>query len=90
MRQVYFIIVLLMGLLGSFVLRAQQGIIKGKVVDAITREAIAGASVMATGGPASSGAAGVLTDAGGNFVLSAGAADRLVVTAAEYGFDDET
>ena len=87
MRQVYFIIVLLMGLLGSFVLRAQQGIIKGKVVDAITREAIAGASVMVTGGPAASGGsaasgtAGVLTDAGGNFVLSAGAADRLVVTA---------
>lgn len=86
MKQV-FIILFLIGSFANFSVQAQSGVIKGKVVDAVTREAIAGASVMIAGradtaGAAGTGrAAGAATDAGGNFALEAGPAERLVVTA---------
>ena len=59
---------------------AQTYTIKGKVVDAVTHEAVSGASVVTEGGGGGRGA-GVATDAGGNFSLPAGEGVRLVISA---------
>ena len=65
MKQVYFVIAFLWGLLGSRGLWAQSDIIRGKVIDAVTREAIAGASVQGAGGTWDAGRAGGGRDAEG-------------------------
>lgn len=65
-------------------IQAQSGIIKGKVVDAVTREAIQGASISIKGG------GGTSTDAGGNFSLAAGDHVRLTITATGHRQSDVT
>lgn len=57
-------------------LQAQTHTVTGKIVDAVTKEPVEGASVMVKGTTE-----GVTTDASGVFALSADAASELVVTA---------
>lgn len=75
MKHTFTLFIITAGVLAGVHGYAQAYIIKGKVVDAVTREAISGASVMTGDG------AGVATDARGNFSLSADKGARLVVSA---------
>lgn len=75
MKHAFTLLIIIAGALANSHAYAQAYTIKGKVVDAVTREAVSGASVMVEGG------AGVATDAGGNFSLEADEGARLVVSA---------
>ena len=85
MKQVYVIIVFLIGLSVSFSVCAQTAIIKGKVVDAVTKEAISGASVMVAGSGGTAGAAGVTGAAGAKGTGSVAGSAGTVGTSTDAG-----